>query len=105
MLVLNVHVVSREEQREVPGALCHPLLSSGSGFGMSFFSGFGGESPFESGEELAWLEGERVPYLSPEYYLGLTKACIRGGSVPVDEDGFNEVVGVKGACLRCVVSN
>ena len=99
MLVLNVHVVSREEQREVPGALCHPLLSSGSGFGMSFFSGFGGESPFESGEELAWLEGERVPYLSPEYYLGWAKACIRAGGVPVHQDGLDKVVSVQGTCL------
>ena len=99
MLVLDVDMVTREKWREVPGALCHPFLCSGSGFGEGFFPGFGGNSLFLSGEELAWLENERTPYLSPEYYLGWTEDYIWGGSVPLCEDGLNEVISIKGACL------
>ena len=56
-------------------------------------------------EELAWLERESIPDLSPENYLGWTKACICGGSIPVHQDGLDEVIGVERACLRCVVSD
>ena len=94
ILVLDVDMVTREKWREVLGALCHPFLCSGSGFGEGFFPGFGSNSPFLSGEELAWLERERIPDLSPENYLGWTKACICGGSIPVHEDGLDEIISV-----------
>ena len=99
MLVFDVDLVTGEKWREVPGALCYPFLCAGSGFGEGFFPGFGGNSPFLSGEELAWLERERIPDLSPKNYLGWTKACIFGRSIPVCEDGLNDIVSVKGACL------
>ena len=53
MLVLDVYMVTMEKWREVQGALSHPFLCSGSGFGMSFVPGFGGNSPFRSGEDVA----------------------------------------------------
>ena len=99
ILVLDIYVVTRDKWMEIPGSLCHLFLCPGSGFGESVFPGFGSEPPFLSGEELAWLERERVPDLSPEDYLGWAKACICAGSVPVHQDGLDEVIGVQGACL------
>ena len=70
VLVLDVDVVARDEWGEISGSLCHLFLCPGPGFGMGVFPGFGRESPFLLGEELARLERERVPDLSPEDYLG-----------------------------------
>ena len=99
VLVLDVDMVARDEWGEIPGSLCHLFLCPGPGFGEGIFPGFGCEPPLLFGEELARLERERVPDLSPEYYLGWAKACIRAGSVPVHQDGLDEVVGVQGARL------
>ena len=104
VLVLNMDMVTRLERWERSGALCHSLLCPGPGFGESFLPGSGSKSPFLSGKELAWLEGQWVSDLTTKDSHGWADACVSRGSVPVHEDSLDEVVCVQGASLGGVSS-
>ena len=57
VLVLDVDMIAHLKWGKVFGAPGHSFLSSNSRFSMSLCAGFSGQSPFLSGEELAWLKG------------------------------------------------
>ena len=105
VLILDVNMVTRDQWMQFPGALCHLFLCPGSGLSQGFLPGFGGESPLLLGEELAWLEGERVPHLPSEDYLGWAKARVRARSISMHEDSPDKFVSVQGACLGHVAPN
>ena len=105
MLVLNVDMVTRLERGERSGALCHSFLCPGPGLCKSFLPGSGSNSPFLSGKELAWLEGQWVSDLTTKHSHGWADACVSRGGVPVHQDGLDKVVCVQGASLQGVSSD
>ena len=76
VLVLDIDTIPRQERRKVSGAMCHPLLSPGPGFGEGLLSGFGSKSPLLSGEELARLEWERIPDLATKHCHSWADPCV-----------------------------
>ena len=105
VLVLDVDMVTRLKGREVPGTLRHSLLCSGPCFGESFLPGSSSKSPLLSGKEFAGLEGQWVSDLATKHSHGWADPCVSRGSVPVHQDGFDEVVSVQRASLGGVTSD
>ena len=63
------------------------------------------EPPVLSGDKLAGLERESVTENTAEDDLGRTEAGDGAGSVPVDEEGLENLVSIEAAGLRGVASD
>ena len=105
MLVLDKDVVAWFQWRKLPGAPRECFLHGELSVTVSLSLIVSGLAPILSESELAGLERERVPDSSAEHDLGGAEAGDRAGSVPVHQDGPDQLVSVEGPGLRGVASN
>ena len=105
MLLLDEDVVTNFQWREMAGAASQPLLHIKLPLTVGLGSLVSCEPPVVSGDKLARLERESVTENTTEDDLGRTEAGDGAGSVPVDEEGLENLVSIEAAGLRGVASD
>ena len=104
VLFLDEDVVTNFQWREMAGAASQPLLHVKLPLAVGLGSLVSREPPVLSGDKLAGLERESVTENTAEENLGRTETSDGTGSVPVDEQGLENLVSVQTAGLRSVAS-
>ena len=99
VLILDEDVVTNVKRREMAGAAGQPLLHIKLSLAVGLRSLVSCEPPVLSGDKLAGLERESVTENTAEDDLGRTEAGDGAGSVPVDEEGLENLVSVQTAGL------
>ena len=102
VLLLEEDVVPNFQRREMAGAASQPLLHVKLPLAVGLGSLVSREPPVLSGDKLAGLERESVTENTAEDDLGRTEPSDGTGSVPVDEQGLENLVSVQTAGLRSV---
>ena len=105
MLLLDEDVVTNFQRRETAGAASQSVLHIKLPLTVSFCSLVSCEPPVLSGDKLARLERESVTENTAEDDLGRTETSDGAGSVPVYEEGLENLVSVETAGLRGVASD
>ena len=105
VLLLDEDVVTNFQRREMAGAVSQSVLHIKLSLTVSLSSLVSCEPPVLSGDKLAGLERESVTENTAEDDLGRTEAGDGAGSVPVDEEGLENLVSVQAAGLRGVASD
>ena len=102
VLLLDEDVVADFERWELTGAAGHSLLHVELPLAVGLRSLVSREPPVLSGDKLAGLEWQGVTENTAEDDLGRAETSDGAGSVPVDQQGLENLVSVKTAGLRSV---
>ena len=102
VLLLDENVVADFERWELTGAVGQSLLHVKLPLTVGFCSLVSREPPVLSGDKLAGLEWQGVTENTAEDHLGRAETSDGAGRVPVDQQGLENLVGVKTAGLRSV---
>ena len=102
VLLLDEDVVADLERWELTGAAGQSLLHVELPLAVGLRSLVSREPPVLSGDKLAGLEWQGVTENTAEDDLGRAETSDGAGSVPVDQQGLENLVGVKTAGLRSV---
>ena len=105
VLLLDDDVVANLQRREMAGAASQSVLHIKLPLTVSFCSLVSCEPPVLSGDKLAGLEWQGVTENTAEDDLGRAETSDGAGSVPVDEEGLENLVSVQAAGLRGVASD
>ena len=104
VLLLDEDVVADFERWELTGAAGQSLLHVELPLAVSLSSLVSREPPVLSGDKLAGLEWQGVTENTAEDDLGRAETSDGAGSVPVDQQGLEDLVSVQAAGLRSVAS-
>ena len=105
VLLLDEDVITNFQWRKMSGAVGQSLLHVELPLAVGLCSLVSCDPPVLPGDKLARLERESVTENTAEDDLGRTEAGDGAGSVPVDEEGLENLVSVQAAGLRGVASD
>ena len=105
VLLLDENVITNFQGREMAGATSQSVLHVKLPLTVSLCSLVSCEPPVLSGDKLAGLKRESVTENTAEDDLGRTETSDGTGSVPVNEEGLENLVSVQAAGLRSVASD